>query len=557
MPATSRRERIARLRRTLLSSERWIDALLVVVDHTGGEVFRAGGCWDRQARCYVDRPCEPKVVRLEESQFEIGHAYARWLDAARAGKERPIVLMGGGNRGSGKTWFLAGVGFVAMALEFPGDWQFGINITAKQKRECLQAIREVAHPEWIAGDVEDFRDPRTQFVTGSTVSWLSAQNPRAIRQAGLAIRYVLINEGQDQPNAVAVNCIAAIRNTGGLVSVATNPPQTERSDWVASWWQGIEAGELAGERYLLDNRLNRSIDQASLPKIAAFLYATDPTAGDADAAGVFRLSGPMAYPAFSALPFERKGHVGMPPAAVVALDGKVIAGWADVTRELTGRIIGSDVGFDYACGVDFQREPGVIGEISKIYRTEEDKLVLHVIRQIGVRGVEPDFSQALYAAGFRPAHGMDGPTVLLVGDGTAARQNARHDFAQPTSFTAMRADGWKIVGPDRHWKHGIPWNPLVKESRAQMHALFEARQILFAPDCKEPCEGFPSLVESFRKAKVGPKGGLVERGNYQHGPDGVRYLAWAFLPRPKPKAPDGKFDAATFDRLRGIKFLKT
>jgi hypothetical protein len=544
MPALSRRERLALHEKRLLSANRYVEALLVVESHLGEEIFRVGGCWDRELQRYVDRPCAEHRVKLQESQLELGRAMGRWFALQRDGKRRPRILMGGGNRGSGKTWFLAGVGFVAMGLAFPGDWQFGINISAKQKRECIQAIREAARPEWIQGDIADFRDPRTQFVTGSTICWLTAQNPRAIRQAGLSIRYVLINEGQDQPQAVAINSIAAIRNTGGLVGVATNPPQTERSDWVASWWSGIEAGDLNGEKYFVDNKLNRTIDQEAVGDIAPFLYAIDREAGDADGAGIFRLSGPIAYPGFSPLPSNRGGHIGDPPQV----------GWVDVTRDLTGVFTGSDFGFDFVCGLDFQREPGVIGSIAKIYRAEDGRLVLCIIDTIGVRGVESDFSQALHAAGYRPAPGMDGPTVLLIGDGTGARQNAEHRKGHPTSFIAMRADGWKIAGPMKHWKHGIPWNPLVKDSRAQMHALFEAKQVLFSPRCKEASEGFPSLVESFRSAKVGPKGGLVERGHYQHGPDGVRYLCWAFLPRPQPMKPQG-MDRETYDKLRGLRIL--
>jgi hypothetical protein len=545
MPHESIARRTARLDRRLLPSrDRIVDALLVVVDHTGEEVLRVGGRWDRLARKYIDQACTPRVVRLEESQLELGRAIGRCLQAVRAGvKKRPRVLIAGGNRGSGKTWFLAGVVFVVMALEFPGDWQFGINITAKQKRECIEAIRAVARPKWIASDISDFRDPRLLFVTDSTVCWLSAQNPRAIRQAGLQIRYVLINEAQDQPETVANNSIAAIRNTGGLVGVATNPPQTDRSDWVASWWTGIEAGELNGEKYFVDNKLNRSIDQDAVPDIAAFLYATNREAGDADAAGEFRLSGPIAYPAFKPLPVARGGHIGVPPRI----------GWKDITAEVSGQAIESSVGFPFVCGVDFQREPGVVGSVAKIYRDERGLLVLHVVDTIGVRGVEPDFSQALIAAGYSPAHGMAGAPLLLIGDGTGARQNAEHRFAMPPSFDAMRADGWKIIAPMQHWRRGTPWNPLVKDSRAQMHALFENRQILIAPRCAEPNEGFASLIESFRRAKVGPKGGLVEKGQFQHAPDGVRYLCWKFLPRPQPPTPQGGLDMDSFNALRSTK----
>jgi hypothetical protein len=552
MPHMSQAEMIRFLKKRLISSDRYVNALLVVTSHEDKEIFRVGGCWDTHLRRYVDRPCDPHVVKLQESQCVdtqtggpgIGYGFAKWLEAQRAKKKRARALMAGGNRGSGKTWCLGGVGIVAMALEFPNDWQFGINITAKQKRECIEAIREVARPEWIQGDVEDFRDPRTVFITGNTICWLSAQNPRAIRQAGLKIRYVFINEGQDQPQAVAINAIAAIRNTGGLVGVATNPPQTERSDWVASWWSGIEAGDLNGEKYFVDNKKNRAIDQEAVGDIGPYLYAIDRDAGDADGAGIFRLSGPIAYPAFKPLPLAKGGHIGEPPQV----------GWKDVTHDVTAEALDSDSGVPFLCGVDFQREPGVIGSIAKVYKDQTGKLILYIMDTIGVRGVESDFSGALHAAGYRPAPGMDGPPILLVGDGTGARQNAEHRKGQPTSFMALRADGWKIVPPMYHWRTRTPWNPLVKDSRAQMHAVFDARQILLDPKCKEAAEGFPSLVDSFRSAKVGPRGGLVEKGHFQHGPDGVRYLAWRFLPRPQPeKLP---YDKDTSEAIASIRFLR-
>lgn len=519
--------------------------------HTGDELFRVGGCWDRELRCYVDRPSTEHVVVLQESQLEIGRALGRWLEQQRTGDaQRARAIMGGGNRGSGKTWFLAGVTFVVMALAFPGDWQFGINITAKQKRECLEAIRAVARPEWIETDVEDFRDPRTIFLTGNAIAWKSAQAPRAIREAGLPLRYVLINEGQDQPVSVANNAIAAIRNTGGLVGVATNPPQAERSDWVANWWTDIEAGKLRGEKYFIDNRLNLAIDQAAVSDIADFLRSSDPGAYEADAIGDFKVSGPVAYPGFNPAPRERGGHVGTPPAPIIGIDGTP-RGWVDVTVEETAKVISSAVGFPFVVGVDFQKHPGVVGQLAKLYRDDQGELVLHVLKTIGVRGVEADFSQALHDAGYSPSPGASS-SVLLVCDGTGARQNAEHKWNEPTSFRALKADGWFVEPPARHWKSRIPWNPPVTDSRDQMHGLFTRNRILLAPKCEEPTEGFHSLVESFRKAKAGPKGGLIEKGGYQHCPDGVRYLAWRFLPRPRPP----QIAAGDTDTTRALRSIK-
>jgi hypothetical protein len=544
MPAQSRTERLRRLERPTFTEHRWVSALLEVRYHDGEKCFSVGGCWDTRTKRYVNRPVTPHVYVLQESQREIGEALARWIEAARPGAKRKRILMGGGNRGSGKTWVLAGVAMVAIGLLFPGGILFGINLTAKQKRECLEAIREVSADGWVTSDVNDLRDPRTELVTGSLINWLSAQNPRAIRQAGLPIRYVLINEGQDQPERVFVNAIAATRNTGGLLGIATNPPQTESGDWVAALWQAIEAGEVNGERFLLDNKLNRAIDQDAVDDIAAAIRAVNKDAAAADADGVFKLSGDIAYPAFIPQPRERGGHQGEPPQL----------GWTDVTRELSGDVVHSALGFDYVCGVDWQKTPGVCGSIAKIYRDERGELVLHVIEPIAVRGVEGDFSGALHAAGYRPTTGMGGPTVLLIGDATGARQNAEHRWNEPTSYKAIRSDGWVVAPPMKHWKHGTPWNPLVRDSRAQMHAAFSNRQILLGEKCKLPGDGFASLVESFRRAKVGPRGGLIEKGGFQHGPDGIRYLAWRFLPRPKPPAAP-PIDPAFLDKMRTIKIF--
>jgi len=536
-------------RRRLLSRDRYVDALLVIEAHTGEELLRVGGCWDMHAERYVDRPVQARVVRLEESQLELGRALARWIADRQAARRRARAIVAGGPRGSGKTWCMAGVFFAVMALAFPGEWMFGINLTLKQKRECIEAIEAVVDAKWIAGEVNDFRDPQLQFLTGATISWKSAQNPRAIREAGLRISYILINEGQDQPEIVFINAISAIRNCGALLGIATNPPREDRSDWVAAVWEGIEAGRLNGERYFVDNKKNRSIDQASLGDIAEFIRTVNREAAEADADGVFKLSGPIAYPAFRALPRERGGHVGAPPIVQVG------RGWADVTREISAAAVESQAGYDFVVGVDFQRLPGCIGVIAKLYRDERGRIILHVIDIVAVRGVEPDFSQGLIAAGYFPAHGMGGPTALLVGDATGARQNAEHRFAQPPSFTALRADGWKIVPPMYHWRRGTPWNPMVRDSRAQMHGLLEQHQILLSERCAEPADGFPSLIESFRRAKVGPRGGLIELGQYQHGPDGVRYLAWRFLPRPKPQTPAPTLDEQTLDKVRGVKIF--
>lgn len=534
------------LKRRLTSPERWISCLLVVQSHVGEEVFRVGGCWDTHLQCYVERPCAPHVVHLEESQLEAGIAFATWLEKQRAKKKRRRALVLGGNRGSGKTFEGGGIFIVAMALEFPGDVGLAVNLTSAQRRECLDAIEQVCSPAdevlgrsaqspWITAQPEDAdREAKTIFVTGFYVEWLSAKNPKKLRSAGRSIRYVFINEGQDQPQKVYTNAIAAIRNTGGLVCIATNPPTSAAGNWIARLWAAILAGDVNAEAFLLENKKNRSVDQDALEDIGPLIRCVSPEDFTADVEGTFQLAGNIAYPAFKPMRFDRGGHLTMP-----------LAEWVDVTADFTGPVLESQAkGPEWICGVDFQRTPGIIGSIGKLYRRPDGVLVLWIMRTIAVRGVEADFSQALYSAGFTPS------SILLVGDGTGARQNAEHKFAQSNSFAKMKEDGWHIVPPMYHWRRRTPWNPAVKDSRSQMHTLLSSFVILFGEECKLGGDGFPSLVESFASAQCGPRGGLLEAGHYQHGPDGVRYLAWRFLPRPKIVAPsEEKVDLALFRAL--------
>jgi hypothetical protein len=465
-----------------------------------------------------------------------------------------------GNRGGGKT-FLCGLFMVVVALAFPGCWQIGISITAKQNRELKTAIEMCSPPEWIKQDVTDLRDPHTELITRSTVLWLTARNPKALRQALLPFELVVINEGQDQHEVVYANAIHAIR-CGSIVAIATNPPQEDAGDWVTHLYLGIEAGEALpdvardGLAFVLDNKDNDAVSQPTLEKIGRLLRMVNPDAADADSDGIIKLSGNLGYPGFTKLQRQEDelgnwlaGHIGDPKPLDIG-----VGGWVDVTREITAEHTRT-AGFDYIGGGDFQTEPGSCSPVGRIWRTPTGLLVLHIERFIATRGSEQDLTIALTSAGFFPGpvdyEGRPAASLLLVGDATGARQNAEHRKRDPYSFTRLRADGWTVLPPAYYGPKKTPWNPLVADSRKQMKYLALNGMVLISPACVEAPEGFPSLIESFVRAKVTPDGKFIKKGHHTHGPDGVRYLAWRFMPRPLPPAPPT--DLETADRLRSIR----
>lgn len=509
----------------------------------------------------------PHVVTLKRSQVPMARELADYITARLAGDDRrPACLVAMGNRGGGKTWLLA-LFIVAIALAMPGAWQMCVNLNSKNKMEVEDAIKQVVAPRWIKAEVKNFFDPKILFCTEGGLLWMTSKNPGAMRMGQLKFEHVLINEAQDQSAKIFSNAFGAIR-TGGCVSLATNGSQGLGGDWVVVLYQTIQGGQhqlneyggADGKAFFLDNKDNDVVDQATMTKGGRLVRAVDPEAAAVDFDGVIKLSGDLGYPGFNRLPYRLDaelrpvgGHVGEPPNI----------GWEDVTRELTRQKAGS--GFDYIGLSDFQKNPGCCVVIAKIYRDHRDELVLYCVEFVTVQGREAELTQALIDRRYFPA-GVDlderpASSLLIVGDATGDRQSASHRRQEPYSWIAMRAAGdWTIVPPDRFWKSRLPRNPEVDDSRKQMHSLFLNHQILISPKCDEtPREqthdgvaAFPSLIEGFARTKVYPSGAFVKRGHFTHGPDGVRYGAWCFMPRPTvtPKRERDNELAASFRSIR-------
>lgn len=567
MPHKSLREILADLERRR-STDRFVDCLFVVQAPDGRELWREGGRWDRRMRGYVAGAVGVRetVRRVKWSQVPVAEWFAGWLTRADAKDlSNEIVAMLAGDRGSGKTHFVFGFIVPTIALKWPGDWQFGVNITAKQRRECIEAIDESVGDRWIAYQVEDLRDPYTEFITGSRIGWLTSKNPKALRQAKLKIRGVHINEGQDQPERIYFNAVGATRNVDGLTTVATNRPQEAAGDWVSIVATAIEAEEMKGALFLLDPKLNDAVSAEALDKRTQAIRVVSRQAADADGGGGgMKLSGPIAYPNFRPLPLVKNGHLGAPPPR--PLLGQAL--WDNVTREITAEKMGGGDGFDAVLGADFQRRPGIVGIDCRFFRVRKvwdllplppGTLVMFVAAVVNCPGDETAFSDQLEMAGYSPTGetiaGRKTIRAMIVGDGTGARQNAAHRWELPPSFRTLTNHGGWLVIPPHVSRKGRPINPRVPERRSHMFKGFAGRQILVDPSLKEPEGGFSSLIESLSRAKVTPRGGLVEAGGWQHAPDGMGYAWFAFGPRGEPPDPQG-VDEKTYNQLAAVQVLK-
>lgn len=547
-----------RLRREILpsSSARYTDALLLVRAPDGTEAWRAGGAWDNTFREWAPDAADvqPRIVTLEKSQWVqpdgtpgIGQAFARHLEAKRRGERGTFAFIAMGPRGSGKTYICGGIIAWTLALEYPFDYTFAVAVQGKAKREVIDALAEIAGPNWIKSDSsENPQDPETELITGHRVLWHTGTRPKSFRFAGLPIRHVMLNEGQAQSVAAAVNAAAATRNVGGLLSVATNPPTEDAGNWIVRVVKKIEAEEMNAQAFMLGAKDNASINQDAVTDIGSFIQAVDESAYRADILGEMSIAGEVAYRGFKRAPVEKGGNLGDPPP----LPDIGPALWTDITEEETLKYAPSQGGFQYVGGTDFQGDPGCCTVVGKIYRRPDGKKVLHVVDTVGAEGVEEDLSQALLAKGYTQS------TLMLIGDATGARQSAKHDDKTNYSFDKLgkKGEGWTIDSPDRHRKTGRYWWAPKRENRKQVNGLFRTGQILITPSCSEAPAPFKSLLDCLDNCKITTGGDFERKGHWTHLPDGLRMLAWRFLDRPRP--PGSKpLDEKTIDAVMSIRLV--
>lgn len=537
MPRLSLREIRAELRRER-STERLVSAELIVESSRGGELCRAGGVWDGWN--YIAPPPgfdhQPEVFRLNEEQDRPMDGFAAWLRAMDADlPDRDRVFMLGGQPGSGKTLLLM-VWQLLVALKWPRDFQWTSVLNLDNRTECLVALGIIGRPNWWT-EVDDPKNPHLRFFNGAQLRWTSARNVRRLRQRGLPLRFIGINEAQDQSDELYAVAQTAPRLYGAAVGIATNPPTQTAGNWTSKLWLGLEAGEGRGKVYLMKAAGNAAIDQDFIRDSGQLVRIAAPRLVGAHVDGDMRQAGLAAYPTFDARAYNPLDPLAGGCVGELLWKPDIGPAPKNVTRELTAPFMGSARGADVVIGCDFQGHPGCVAAPMTFWRLADGTLVAYVERIISVPGQEDALSQALYAAGYTGngwrRDGTQGPIALLVGDGTGDRQSADHSD-RPSSFWAMQNNGWTIIAPDVHHRTGNPWWAPVLESLDQMHALFERRQVVLGPECRKPSEAMPSLVECLRNVLKNEWTGKLRKGDkFGHPPDAVRYPIWRLMPRHK------------------------
>jgi hypothetical protein len=535
------------------AGDRYEDLRIVVVrDATSEILFAVGARWDRAKGEYFGQAQRCKIIRLNEAQclgeegnnLEEGPALEikRWFEARQRGDERLGEIVLDGARGSGKS-VLGVIAVFCIAVAFPGARCLLVSPANTRRHELEVIVKDFIPPRWRAWSE---RDMTYTLPNGSTITYLGADDEDALKQGGFEV--ALLNEAQLMTSRAYVNATGGLRNLSGrpmgVLILAMNYASKERGEWTNDHLDKIEAGLRGAKHHKLDPALNGFVDENANDIAAGLARSVSPELADIDFSGIRKLLGNMAAPMFKPARIEFGGHVGKPPAD-----------WVEVTRHVTALKTGYDKGYARVIGADFQRRPGCVAVVFRLFRKPgSDALVYWAERYIEARnGYEDELAMAIdeYLNGI----GLTARDALVVADSTGRHQDALHQKGTKPSHQILREYYFTVVSPMRKLKQG-GWgigNPDVDDSVAQFNCVL-MDDCFYVSDEADPNE---FLITSLRKCKTKKRGGSIRLDDrppgYSHPVDCGRYVTYYFEPRRGPSVPDGGFNRAAFDALAGTR----
>jgi hypothetical protein len=530
---------------------------------TGEKLFEVGGQWDRVEGRYLDEPTKLcKIVWLNEAQclgeqhkeLADGPAMAlwTWLQARRAGSPRIVELVLDGGRGSGKS-HLAVLAVFIIAIALPDARCFLVSPANTRRGELQRIVRDWIPASWRAWSE---RDLTYTLPNGSTVSYIGADDENSLKQGGYEV--ALLNEAQLVASSAYSYIAAGVRNVSGrpkgLLILAHNYADKERGEWTNDHLDKIDAGAVNARHHKLDPKLNDSIEEGVVDDVDGLIRSVRPDLADIDSLGIRKRLGDFAAAAFKPIPMAKGGHVGSPPLPVTAIDGTVISpSWPDVTRRETARKTGTQEGFPIVVTMDFQRRPGCVASLWRLYQRAPDQVVYHCQKVIVAGDNEDDLCRRV--EDYLLTLGLTPREALAICDSTGRHQNASHDTRTKPSHDIVREWYFTVVAPRKVKKNGKlgSANPDVEDSLAQFYDLCKEDRVLVAEG-----EDTEWMVTSLQRCKIKKRGGTIRlddsKPGYSHPVDTARYTTWFFEPRRGPVAPAPAIDKERFNELSRVKF---
>lgn len=561
---TSHRDPLGRIEQDVTA--RVVDFRCIVKRRLTGEtLFEVGGKWDRVDKLYLPEPAtRGKIIWLNEAQVlgehgnrvEEGPAWAlkTWIEARQANAQRLAELLFDGPRGSGKT-HLGTLAVWLIAIAFPEAECWLVSPANTRRHEIARIVKSQIPVAWRTGWSE--RDLSFTLPNLSVVRYIGADDEDNLKRGGFEV--ALLNEAQLMTSLAYSNAAAGVRNVEGrpkgLLLLGINYASKERGEWTNDHLDKIDTGLINARHHKMDPRLNQSVDADVHDDVEGLIRSVRPDLADLDALGIRKRLGDYAARAFKPSPRTLGGHIGSPPRPVTGIDGSIITpGWPDVTRRETAKRTDTEQGFPIVVSMDFQRRPGCVATIWRLFEREDRALVYHAQKVIVAGDNEDDLCSKVET--YLATLGLTPRDALAVCDSTGRHLNAWHDQRTKPSHAIVREWYFTVVGPrkvKRDGKLGLA-NPDVEDSLSQFYDLCTDNRVLVAEG-----EDTEWLVESLRRCKIKKRGGTIRLDDsppgYSHPVDTARYMTWFFEPRRGPVATP--VDATTIAAFRGIKITRS
>jgi hypothetical protein len=339
--------------------------------------------------------------------------------------------------------------------------------------------------------------------------------------------------------------------------LAHNYAAKDRGEWTNDHLDKIEAGLINARHHRLDPNMSDSIEEGVVDDVDGLIRSVRPDLADLDALGIRKRLGQFAAAAFKPYPVASGGHIGSPPRSVTAIDGTTtVRGWPDITRRETGRRTATDDGFPIVVTMDFQRRPGCVATIWRLFEREDLKIVYHAQKVIVAGDNEDDLCRRVEE--YLAKLGLTPRDALAICDSTGRFQNAAHTQLTKPSHDIVREWFFTVVAPRKIKRSGKLGNanPDVEDSLSQFYDLCKADRVLVAEG-----EDTEWLVESLHRCKTKKRGGTIRlddsKPGYSHAVDTARYTTWYFEPRRGHVPIEPAFDRESFEALKDLKLVSS
>ena len=540
MPTKSLLERLRKLRDTLEGAGRYQDLALALVSAANCDetILFAGGRWDHLDRCFLRGDRAERYVRipLAESQVPFTRWFASFLRDYRLNHPRDIRLaLAAGDRRGGKTFdtlFCVIAALIDVPVHRDGSAALGwaISRTFRERDELDQLIVNYLPRDWYHH--QRAPEHRINFAHGSYLRNLSADDPEAMRQG--RVDWLLYNEGQKmQPKAI-VNGLYGTADRAGLTILACNPPSDPGQQWLSELKEAMDEDERfkrVSVFFPFDSKKNPFVDQPARRDVAMLADKILPDKTSADAEGIWRRWGDLAYPESSNLRLWRTlkngGAVGSPPPG----------GLADITQLVTRRELGRPSPF--VIGGDFQRQP----EAAVVLRVLDspDGPIYWFVHESQVKGDELALSASVIALArdlSTPQQAVDFPRDgVWIADCSGSFQGSER-ISGRTSFSLLEQHNWYVEAAELiriPQKSEHPRNPLVGPRLNLMAELMKMGRIRVDPRCEILIAAFKQC--QLRKTEYGKR---VPKGRWAHITDAASYPIWRLEPKPTASRPPSR-----------------